>query len=115
MGTRFMATAEAPIHDNVKRRIFESDERSTDLLYRKFRNTARVARNAVSRQIRAIEDEPAPIFAAIADPASGARARQPRYADGHVDGGPWTLRDGHGWSDIQSVSACISQGSRVAP
>src|SRR5258708_37264404 len=90
MGTRFMATAEAPIHDNVKRRIFESDERSTDLLYRKFRNTARVARNAVSRQIRAIEDEPAPTFADIADPASGARARQATSADADGDAGAWT-------------------------
>src|SRR6202008_5176627 len=32
MGTRFMATREAPIHDNVKRNLVESDERSTSLI-----------------------------------------------------------------------------------
>src|SRR5689334_18822230 len=47
MGTRFLATKEAPIHDDVKRKICDNDERQTDLIYRTMRNTARVARNAI--------------------------------------------------------------------
>src|SRR5437868_10434813 len=46
MGTRFMATKEAPIHENVKLQLVTNDERATDLVYRKFHNTARIAKNA---------------------------------------------------------------------
>lgn len=106
-----MATAEAPIHDNVKRRIVESDERSTDLLYREFRNTARVARNAVSQQIRAIEDEPTSTFADIADLASSARARQATYADGDVDGSVWTVGQAQGL--IHDIPSCAELVSRI--
>ncbi len=41
MGTRFCATVEAPIHDNVKRFLISNDERSTNLIFRKFHNTGR--------------------------------------------------------------------------
>lgn len=44
MGTRFCATQEAPIHDNIKQFYLNNDERATNLLYRQFRNTARVAK-----------------------------------------------------------------------
>src|SRR5690606_40203991 len=46
MGTRFVATQEAPVHDNVKRQIVANDERATNLVFRKFRNTARVDRKS---------------------------------------------------------------------
>jgi NADH:quinone reductase (non-electrogenic) len=55
MGTRFMATLESPIHQRVKEQIVENDERATDLIFRTMRNTARVARNAVSQEVLAIE------------------------------------------------------------
>ncbi|SPC67318.1 related to 2-Nitropropane dioxygenase [Ustilago sp. UG-2017b] len=42
MGTRFMCTKEAEIHENVKRAIVESDERNTTHIFRTLRNTARV-------------------------------------------------------------------------
>lgn len=61
MGTRFLATREAPVHDNVKRQLVINDENATDLVYRSFGNTARVARNAVSQKIKAVESEPAPL------------------------------------------------------
>src|SRR5882757_904263 len=57
MGTRFCATVEAPIHDNIKRLMVESDERSTDLIFRSLHNTARVARNAVSQEVVRLERE----------------------------------------------------------
>src|SRR2546425_10771574 len=43
MGTRFLATAEAPVHENVKRRLVEATERETELIFRSLGNTARVA------------------------------------------------------------------------
>ena len=39
MGTRFMATKEAPIHENVKNAIVDADEMSTTLVMRSMRNT----------------------------------------------------------------------------
>lgn len=42
MGTRFMCTKEAPLHDAIKRKIVSSDERDTVHIFRTLRNTARV-------------------------------------------------------------------------
>lgn len=39
MGTRFVATQEAPVHENVKQRMVDSSERDTALIYRSLRNT----------------------------------------------------------------------------
>jgi NAD(P)H-dependent flavin oxidoreductase YrpB (nitropropane dioxygenase family) len=55
MGTRFMATKEAPIHDNVKQQMVENDERATEMIFRTLNNTARVASNNVSREVVSIE------------------------------------------------------------
>ena len=55
MGTRFLATVESPIHADLKQKIVEQDERSTDLIFRSFRNTARVVKNSISQQVIEIE------------------------------------------------------------
>lgn len=55
MGTRFMVTAEAPVHGNVKRAIVAADERSTTLVMRPLRNTERVMRNRATQAIQEIE------------------------------------------------------------
>src|SRR5512141_1135526 len=55
MGTRFMATVESPIHQKVKEQIVANDERQTNLIFRTMHNTARVAKNAVSDEVVAIE------------------------------------------------------------
>src|ERR1700756_2681936 len=47
MGTRFCATQEAPIHDNVKAQYLQNDERGTNLILRQFKNTARVGKSPV--------------------------------------------------------------------
>ncbi len=46
MGTRFIATQEAPVHDNVKQAIVAASELDTRLIMRSLRNTERVLRNA---------------------------------------------------------------------
>ena len=55
MGTRFLATQEAPIHDGIKQKIVEMDENQTQLIFRKFRNTARVYKNSVAEKVAEIE------------------------------------------------------------
>jgi len=55
MGTRFMATQEAPIHDGIKQKIVEMDENQTQLIFRSYRNTARVYKNSVAQKVAEIE------------------------------------------------------------
>ena len=55
MGTRFMVTEEADIHDNIKKSIVDMDETQTSLIFRTFRNTARVYDNEVARKVNEIE------------------------------------------------------------
>ena len=45
MGTRFMATTEAPIHDNIKQALVDADERDTTHVMRSVKNTERVFKN----------------------------------------------------------------------
>ena len=108
MGTRFMATSEAPIHDNVKQQIVANDERDTVLVFREFRNTARVARNAVSEQIREIGSRPGAEFDDVADLASGVRGRREVLAEGDLDGGMWWAGQSQGLIDeVLSVQAVV--------
>ena len=51
MGTRFMVTKEAPIHENVKRAILEASELDTKLVMRPLRNTERVLQNAATDRL----------------------------------------------------------------
>ncbi|APZ98274.1 nitronate monooxygenase [Sphingopyxis sp. QXT-31] len=51
MGTRFCATKEAPVHDNVKQAYLDNDERGSFLIFRNFKNTARVGKSPVSEEV----------------------------------------------------------------
>ena len=56
MGTRFCATREAPIHDNIKQMMVEKTERDTNLIFRTLRNTGRVLKNDISNEVVATEN-----------------------------------------------------------
>lgn len=75
MGTRFCATVEAPIHDNVKQLLVANDERGTNLIFRKFHNTGRVAKTSVSDQVVEISARPESVFQDIQPIVSGAKGR----------------------------------------
>lgn len=110
MGTRFMCTVESPIHENVKRQIVDNDERATDLIYRPFRNTARVARNAVSQEIREIESRDGATFDDIRHLAAGVRGREQVLRDGDVDGGVWFASMAQGLiHDIPTVADLVAR------
>jgi nitronate monooxygenase len=57
MGTRFIATQEAPVHENVKRTLLAATELDTRLIMRPIRNTERVLGNAAVEEILRIERE----------------------------------------------------------
>jgi NADH:quinone reductase (non-electrogenic) len=102
MGTRFMCTVESPIHERVKQHLVAADERQTDLIFRSFRNTARVARNAVSRQVIEIEHAGGG-FDAVRELVAGARGRVV-YETGDVDAGIWTA--GLSQALIRDIPTC---------
>ncbi|OZD59758.1 nitronate monooxygenase [Rhodococcus sp. 06-1059B-a] len=105
MGTRFLASSEAPVHDNVKSRIVENDERATVLVFREFANTARVAKNSISEQIRRIGAQPGATFSDVADLASGIRGRENVLGSGDLDGGMWWAGQSQGL--IESVEPVL--------
>lgn len=76
MGTRFCATKEAPIHDNVKQAYVENDERGSVLIFRQFKNTARVGKNSVSEEVARRLTNPNAEFSDVAELVAGAAGRE---------------------------------------
>jgi nitronate monooxygenase len=108
MGTRFCATREAPIHDNIKQAIVANDERATALLFRSYRNTARVAKNAVAVEAVKIERQGHP-FEAISHLVKGARGRE-GLLNGDPDHGVWTAGQVQGLiHDVPSVAELVAR------
>lgn len=91
MGTRWMATKEAPIHEAVKKAIVEATENDTVLVLRKFRNTTRLHKNKVSLEVFEIENTRKDVeFKDVAHLMSGQRGKGV-YETGDVDAGVWSL------------------------
>ncbi|MBS1195473.1 MAG: Enoyl-[acyl-carrier-protein] reductase [Actinobacteria bacterium] len=111
MGTRFLATREAPVHDRVKQALVERDERSTRLALRSLRNTVRVLHNAVVDRILEIEGRPGPTdFAELAPLVSGQVAREQVWQQGDVDGGVLTAGQVTGLiHDIPTVAELVGR------
>ncbi|WP_181954510.1 NAD(P)H-dependent flavin oxidoreductase [Pararhodobacter zhoushanensis] len=76
MGTRFCATVEAPIHDEVKAMLVSNTERDTNLIFRGFKNTGRVAKTSVSDRVVEIGTRPGAVFEDVRPMVSGAKGRQ---------------------------------------
>ena len=86
MGTRFCATVEAPIHQKIKDFLIANDERSTNLIFRKFHNTGRVAKNTISDKVVEISSRPEAVFEDIRDYVGGAKGRV-ALETGDIDAG----------------------------
>ena len=90
MGTRFIATKEAPVHQNVKDAIVAASELDTRLVMRPLRNTERVLNNAAVERI--VEKEKALgdklTFADIIDEVAGVYPRI--MQNGEMDLGAWS-------------------------
>jgi len=110
MGTRFMATKEAPIHRNIKEAIVAGDERATNLIFRTLHNTARVAKNAVSDEVVAIERRGGATFEDVKPLVAGQRGRR-AIESGDVDGGVWSAGMVQGL--IHDIPSCDELVSRI--
>ncbi|GAD49319.1 putative oxidoreductase [Caenibius tardaugens NBRC 16725] len=110
MGTRFCATQEAPIHDNIKQFIVANDERATNIIFRKFRNTARVAKNAISDEVVEILARPESVFTDIQPLVSGVRGRETLESGRVEDGIVWA---GQVQGLIHDVPTCAELVHRI--
>lgn len=111
MGTRFIATTEAAVHENVKQQIVANDERSTQIVFREFHNSARVARNAISEEIAEISKRPGAKFEDIAHLAAGQRGRTEVLDKGDMDAGLWWASQAQGL--IHEVASCGDVVDRI--
>jgi NAD(P)H-dependent flavin oxidoreductase YrpB (nitropropane dioxygenase family) len=90
MGTRFIATKEAPVHDNVKQAIVAASELDTRLVMRAIRNTERVLKNAGVERLLEIEREKGAKLKIedIHDEVAGVYPKV--MVDGDMDAGAWS-------------------------
>ena len=90
MGTRFIATKEAPVHENVKQAILNASELDTRLVMRPLRNTERVLNNpAVERLLQKEKDLGADLkFEDIIDEVAGIYPKV--MIDGEPESGAWS-------------------------
>jgi nitronate monooxygenase len=109
MGTRFMATKEAPIHQKVKEAIVAGDERSTALILRSLKNTSRVFGNSVAKQAIAMEHEGLGIRE-IGPVVAGAKGRVV-YETGDTEHGIWSAGTSMGL--VQDIPTCRELVERI--
>ena len=110
MGTRFMATTEAGIHQNVKDKMTEADELSTNLMFRTMHNTARVFKNSISDQVVEIESSGSATFEDVKDLVAGQRGRVV-FEEGDLEHGIWSA--GISVARVKDVPSCQEMVSRL--
>ncbi|KAI6799211.1 2-nitropropane dioxygenase [Hortaea werneckii] len=111
MGTRFMCTVEAPIHDNIKQAIVNAQETDTELVLRRWKNTSRLFKNTVTAEATKIERESTTgKFEEVAPFVSGKRGRQV-FLNGDKEYGVWTAGQVIGL--IHDVPTCQDLVSRI--
>ena len=90
MGTRFMCTVEAPIHQNIKEAIVEAQETDTELVLRRWRNTTRLFKNKITNEVSRVErTSKEGKFEEVAPLMSGKRGREV-FIHGDKEFGVWT-------------------------
>jgi len=111
MGTRFMCTIEAPIHQKVKEAIVEAQETDTELVLRRWKNTSRLFANKVAKQaVKAERESTSGKFEDVAPYVSGKRGREV-FLNGDVDFGVWTAGQVIGL--IHDIPSCRDLVKRI--
>ena len=115
MGTRFIATQEAPVHENVKQAILAASERDTSLVMRPLRNTERVLNNSAVAKVLELEKEKGAdlTFADIAPMVAQVYPKVMRQ--GEMEAGVWSCGMVAGLiNDIPTCEELISRIMREA-
>ena len=111
MGTRFIATKEAPVHENVKQAIVNASELDTRLIMRSLRNTERVINNAGVERLLEIEREKGAALKIddIIDQVAGIYPKV--MTEGDMDAGAWSCGMVAGL--IRDVPTCAELIDRI--
>lgn len=104
MGTRFMATKEAPIHDGIKKALVDADERDTTHIFRTLRNTERVFKNKTTLEVREIETKHPGDIKAIMHLVQGDKYRKSFQETGDSTESCWSC--GQSLGLIEDVPTC---------
>ena len=108
-GSPVTPECQAWFHDNVKKALVESDERSTSLIFRTLRNTSRVYGNSVAKKAIEMEHEGKTIQE-IGPIVAGARGRVV-YETGDMEHGIWSA--GTVMGIINDVPSCKELVERI--
>jgi nitronate monooxygenase len=111
MGTRWMATVEAPIHQNVKQALVDGDEHSTTLVMRSVRNTERVFKNTTALKVLELERQHPGEFDKIHHLVKGDNYRKVFQETGNIDEGIWSAGTCIGL--IDSVETCEAVANKI--
>ena len=104
MGTRFMATIEAPIHIKIKQALVDGDERSTTHVMKTLRNTERVYKNKTSELVINIEKEKPGNIGAIYPYVRGENYRKSFQETGDTESSVWSC--GQSMALINDIPSC---------
>ena len=110
MGTRFVATTEAPVHDNVKQALIAHGERDTRLIMRTLRNTERVLHNLTVDKVLEIESRGNTKIEDIVPYVSGLVGKE-MLLDGQMDKG--VLSAGQSMGLVRDIPTCRELLDRI--
>ncbi len=110
MGTRFMITREADVHDRIKEAAVQATEQDTQLILRSFRNTARFFRNSVTEKVAELEARPGGVtIEELAPLVAGTEGRK-LLDEGDLEAGIWSAGQVLGLiHDIPGVGALVER------
>jgi nitronate monooxygenase len=110
MGTRFVATKEAPVHENVKQALVNHGERDTRLIMRTLRNTERVLHNPIVDKVLDIESKGDTKIEDIAPLVSGLVGKE-MLENGEM--GKGVLSAGQSMGLVRDIPTCQELFDRI--
>jgi nitronate monooxygenase len=111
MGTRFMATKECPIHENIKQALVKGDENGTQLVMRSLKNTERTFKNATTQKVVETEKEFPGQFKKIQPYVRGLNYYKSFHETGDPESSVWSC--GQVMGLIDDVPTCKELLSRM--
>jgi len=110
MGTRFVATREAPVHENLKMAMVRRSETDTRLIMRSLRNTERVLNNRAAEKVLEIESRGSTRIQDLIPYVSGLVGKE-MIADGDTEKG--TMAAGQCIGLIRDIPTCRELLDRI--
>jgi len=111
MGTCFMATKEAPIHQSIKEAMVKAKVTDTTHVFRTLKNTERVYKNPTAMKVREIEEKNPGDFSAIAHLVKGENYRVSFQETGDAESSVWSC--GQSLGLIKDIPSCAELIERL--